>query len=65
MNEAAINLAAYKITTLTRIRLLLQVLDGIYCIRFSIGNQFTKRSHVLASWDVINQEAGKLLTGSA
>lgn len=42
-----------------------QVLDGVYTLRFCVGNSRTEREHVLAAWDVINQEAEKLLKGSA
>jgi hypothetical protein len=45
--------------------LAVQVLDGIYTLRFVIGNPRTDRAHVLAAWDVINKEAEKLLKGSA
>ncbi|GAQ86385.1 aromatic aldehyde synthase [Klebsormidium nitens] len=41
------------------------VLDGVYTLRFCVGNSRTEREHVLAAWDVINQEAEKLLKGSA
>jgi aromatic-L-amino-acid decarboxylase len=40
---------------------MMQVLEGLYTIRFAIGGARTELRHVDAAWEVIRLQASKLL----